>query len=157
MTFDSRTADHVMKFPRPSPSIFAYCKWSKTWSIEGLGTRLAYTWHSWRVMCVPAWLTKFESYPLLPRYSSSLFEAPAIRWKDLEGKDYKQWRRKMLVDRGAGQGCKQSPHEAQKLSFQLGEEAALVASRYIKGHALTASDSSSSSRRTVEWLLSDSG
>jgi len=30
-TFDSRAADHVMKFPRPSPSgsVFAYCTWSK--------------------------------------------------------------------------------------------------------------------------------
>ena len=30
-----------MKFPRPSPSIFSYCKQSKTGVIEGLGTRLA--------------------------------------------------------------------------------------------------------------------
>ena len=29
-----------MKFPRPSPSIFAYYKPSKTGGIEGLGTRL---------------------------------------------------------------------------------------------------------------------
>ena len=30
-----------MKFPRPSPSVFAYCKRSKTGGVEGLGTRLA--------------------------------------------------------------------------------------------------------------------
>jgi len=44
-----------------------------------------------------------------------------------------------------------------KLTFQLSEEAALIASCYIKGHALMASGSSSSSRRTVGWLLGDSG
>ena len=32
--------NHVMKFPRPSPSVFAYCKRSKTGGVEGLGTRL---------------------------------------------------------------------------------------------------------------------
>jgi len=36
----SCATDHVMKF-RPSPSIFAYCKQSKTGGIEGLGMRLA--------------------------------------------------------------------------------------------------------------------
>ena len=30
----------MMKFPRPSPSIFAYCKRSKTGGLEGLGMRL---------------------------------------------------------------------------------------------------------------------
>jgi len=35
--------DYVMKFPRPSPSIFAYCKQSKTGGVEGLGTRLGLT------------------------------------------------------------------------------------------------------------------
>jgi len=40
-TFDGRAADHVMKFPRPSPSVFAYRKRSKTGGIEGLGTRLS--------------------------------------------------------------------------------------------------------------------
>jgi len=39
-TFDGRAADHVMKFPRPSRSVFAYCKRSKTGGVEGLGTRL---------------------------------------------------------------------------------------------------------------------
>ena len=29
-----------MKFPRPSPSVFAYCKRSKTGGVQGLGTRL---------------------------------------------------------------------------------------------------------------------
>ena len=29
-----------MKFPRPSPSVFAYYKRSKTGGVEGLGTRL---------------------------------------------------------------------------------------------------------------------
>ena len=41
MTFDSRAMDHVMKFPRPFTSIFAYYKRSKTGGVEGLGTRLA--------------------------------------------------------------------------------------------------------------------
>jgi len=39
-TFDGRATDHVMKFPRPSPSVFAYCKRSKTGGVEGLGMRL---------------------------------------------------------------------------------------------------------------------
>ena len=29
-----------MKFPKPSPSVFTYCKQSKTGGVEGLGTRL---------------------------------------------------------------------------------------------------------------------
>ena len=33
-------ADHVVRFTRPSPSVFAYSKWSKTGAGEGLGTRL---------------------------------------------------------------------------------------------------------------------
>ena len=33
-------ADHVVRFTRPSPSVFAYCKRSKTGAGEGLGTRL---------------------------------------------------------------------------------------------------------------------
>jgi len=37
--FDGRAMDHMMKFPRLSPSILAYCKQSKTGG-EGLGTRL---------------------------------------------------------------------------------------------------------------------
>ena len=32
--------DHMVRNPRPSPSIFAYCKRSKTGGGEGLGTRL---------------------------------------------------------------------------------------------------------------------
>jgi len=32
--------DHMMKFPRPSPSVFAYCKQSKTGGVEGLGMRI---------------------------------------------------------------------------------------------------------------------
>ena len=31
---------HVIKWTRPSPSVFAYCKRSKTGRWEGLGTRL---------------------------------------------------------------------------------------------------------------------
>jgi len=31
----------VMKFPRPSPSVFAYCKRSKNWRRRRPGTRLA--------------------------------------------------------------------------------------------------------------------
>ena len=39
-TCDACAADHVVRFTRPSPSIFAYCKRSKTGAGEGLGTRL---------------------------------------------------------------------------------------------------------------------
>ena len=39
---DRRAVDHMMKFPRPSPSIFAYCKQSKTGGVEGLGMRLGH-------------------------------------------------------------------------------------------------------------------
>ena len=35
-------ADHVIRFTRPSGSVFAYCKRSKTRAGEGLGTRLLY-------------------------------------------------------------------------------------------------------------------
>ena len=37
---DARAADHVVRFTRPSGSIFAYCKQSKTETGEGLGTKL---------------------------------------------------------------------------------------------------------------------
>ena len=40
MTCDACAADHVVRFTRPSPSVFAYCKRSKTGAGEGLGTRL---------------------------------------------------------------------------------------------------------------------
>ena len=36
----SGAADHVVRFTRPSPSVFVYCKRSKTGAREGLGTRL---------------------------------------------------------------------------------------------------------------------
>ena len=37
--------DHVVRFTKLSPTIFAYCKRSKTGGGEGLGTRLcAYKW-----------------------------------------------------------------------------------------------------------------
>ena len=36
-------ADHVVRFTRPSPSDFAYCKRSKTGAGEGLGMRLVFT------------------------------------------------------------------------------------------------------------------
>ena len=38
-TYYGCTADHVMKFPRPSPSIFTYCKQSIMGRVEDLGTR----------------------------------------------------------------------------------------------------------------------
>ena len=41
-TCDACAADHVVRFTRPSPSVFAYCKRSKTGAGEGLGTRLMY-------------------------------------------------------------------------------------------------------------------
>ena len=40
MICDICAPDHVVRFTRPSPSIFAYCKRSKTGSGEGLGMRL---------------------------------------------------------------------------------------------------------------------
>ena len=39
-TCDACAADHMVRFTRPSPSIFAYCKRSKTGTREGLGMRL---------------------------------------------------------------------------------------------------------------------
>ena len=36
----TRATDHVVRFTRPSGSVFAYCKRSKTWAEESLGTRL---------------------------------------------------------------------------------------------------------------------
>ena len=39
-TCDACAADHVVRFSRPSPPVFAYCKRSKTGAGEGLGTRL---------------------------------------------------------------------------------------------------------------------
>ena len=39
-TCDACAADHVVRFTSPSPSVFAYCKRSKTGAGEGLGTRL---------------------------------------------------------------------------------------------------------------------
>ena len=38
--YDGRAAYHVRRFPRPSPSVFAYWKRSKAGGVEGLGTRL---------------------------------------------------------------------------------------------------------------------
>ena len=38
--YDGRAAYHVRRFPRPSPSVFAYWKRSKSGGVEGLGTRL---------------------------------------------------------------------------------------------------------------------
>ena len=35
--------DHVVRFTRPSPSVFAYCKQSKTGAGEGLGTYITST------------------------------------------------------------------------------------------------------------------
>ena len=37
---DASGRDHVVRFTRPSGSVFAYCKRSKTGAGEGLGTRL---------------------------------------------------------------------------------------------------------------------
>ena len=36
-TYDGCATDHVMKFPRPPPSVFAYCKHQH---LEGLGVKL---------------------------------------------------------------------------------------------------------------------
>ena len=38
--YDGHAAYHVRRFPRPSPSVFAYWKRSKAGGVEGLGTRL---------------------------------------------------------------------------------------------------------------------
>ena len=35
---------HLIKWTKPSPSVFAYCKWSKTGRWEGLGMRLRCKW-----------------------------------------------------------------------------------------------------------------
>ena len=44
-TCDACAADQVVRFTRPSPSIFAYCKQSKTGAEEGLGMWLMlYAW-----------------------------------------------------------------------------------------------------------------
>ena len=40
MTCDACATDHMVRFTRPFPSVFAYCKRSKTGAGEGLGTRL---------------------------------------------------------------------------------------------------------------------
>ena len=42
-TCDACAADHVVRFTRHSPSVFAYCKRSKTGVGEGLETRLVFT------------------------------------------------------------------------------------------------------------------
>jgi len=39
-TYDACAVHHMIRFPMPSPSIFAFCKWSKTGGVEGLGARL---------------------------------------------------------------------------------------------------------------------
>ena len=39
-TCDACAVDHVVRFTRPSPSVFAYCKRSNTGAGEGLGMRL---------------------------------------------------------------------------------------------------------------------
>ena len=38
--YDGHATDHMRRFPRPSPSILAYCKRSKTGGEEVLGTRI---------------------------------------------------------------------------------------------------------------------
>ena len=44
--YDGHAAYHVRRFPRPSPSVFAYWKRSKAGGVEGLGTRLqAFPFH----------------------------------------------------------------------------------------------------------------
>ena len=37
--------DHVIKTPRPSPSVIAYCKQSTTGGVQGLGMRLSWYWN----------------------------------------------------------------------------------------------------------------
>ena len=41
--YDGCAAYHVRRFPRPSPSVFAYWKRSKAGGVEGLGTRLIFS------------------------------------------------------------------------------------------------------------------
>ena len=41
--YDGCAASHVRRFPRPSPSVFAYWKRSKAGDVEGLGTRLRFS------------------------------------------------------------------------------------------------------------------
>ena len=54
-TCDACDTDHMVRFTMPSPSVFAYCKRSKTGAGEGLGMRLA-------IACVnpkPAYLSVY--------------------------------------------------------------------------------------------------
>ena len=46
-TCDACAVDDVLRFTRPSPSVFEYCKRSKTGAGEGLGTRLIH--NMWQV------------------------------------------------------------------------------------------------------------
>ena len=43
MKYDILAAGHMVRFTRPSSSVFAYCKQSKTGAEEGLGTRVVLT------------------------------------------------------------------------------------------------------------------
>ena len=40
-TYEGTNIIHMIKWTRPSPSVFVYCKWSRTGQWEGLGTRLS--------------------------------------------------------------------------------------------------------------------
>ena len=73
----SCAVDHVVRFTRPSPSVFAYCKWSKTGAGEGLGMRLDWSQQ-----------TKETVYPSLffptlqmGRKSGLHSFSPSVQWK----------------------------------------------------------------------------
>ena len=81
-----------MKFPRPSPSIFAYCKRSKTGGIEGLGTRLhsipphlvyRQCWHGC-CSCMPGWCSPWAKcgHPISGGFSvGSCINVKESSWK----------------------------------------------------------------------------
>ena len=53
--YDGRAAYHVRRFPRPSPSVFAYWKRSKAGGVEGLGTRLTIPCNWFGVEALKEW------------------------------------------------------------------------------------------------------
>ena len=93
-------ADHVVRFTRPSPSIFAYCKRSKTGAGEGLGTRLrppsahlalCYN-HIWKLVGFVYPLCGFN-YPFsIPTGVQVLYCSKPISFTSLSGYAYvKSW------------------------------------------------------------------
>ena len=77
--YDGCAAYHVRRFPRPSPSVFAYWKRSKAGGVEGLGTRLETEWDVSSVRgSQRVWGTLFLVYTreLPPRGPGSIYVLP---------------------------------------------------------------------------------